>query len=234
MDGDEKTLNRISAVTRLVTGFASPYGVELLATVHWTATREAPKELITDPVALTKLIRRWNERKGRLFTEAHIRKAADRLKELDWVTAEHRQQGQRMMRAGTPQRAATSATGLTLDAGALIALEAGSRRMALRVEQAMATGAELAVPAGVVAEAWRGGARQARTAKLLQLKVTSVVALDARLALRVGATCAATGSTDVVDASVALCARDRGHSVVTSDPGDIAKIDPSLTLIRPM
>jgi len=33
--------------------------------------------------------------------------------------------------------------------------------------------------------------------------------------------------------SVALCARDRGHSVITSDPADIAKIDPSLTLIRP-
>jgi len=125
-------------------------------------------------------------------------------------------------------------TGLTLDTGALIALEAGSRRMALRVKQAVAAGAELAIPAGVVAQAWRGGARQARIAKLLQLKVTSVVPLDAKLALRVGATCASTGSTDVVDVSVALCARDRGHWVVTTDPADIAKIDPALTLIRPM
>jgi predicted nucleic acid-binding protein len=124
-------------------------------------------------------------------------------------------------------------TGLTLDTGALIALEAGSRPMALRVEQAMAVGAELAIPAGVVAQAWRGSARQARIAKLLQLKVTSVVALDTKLALRVGATCAATGSSDVVDVSVALCARDRGHSVVTTDPDDIAAIDPALTLLRP-
>ncbi len=124
-------------------------------------------------------------------------------------------------------------TGLTLDTGALIALEAGSRRMALRVEQAIAAGAELAIPAGVVAQAWRGGPRQARIAKLLQLKVASVVALDLKLALRVGATCASTGSADVVDVSVALCARDRGHPVVTSDPADIAAIDPALTLIRP-
>ncbi len=58
--------------------------------------------------------------------------------------------------------------------------------------------------------------------------------MHAKLALRVGATCATTGSTDVVDVSVALCARDRGHWVVTTDPGDIAKIDPSLTLIQPM
>jgi predicted nucleic acid-binding protein len=124
-------------------------------------------------------------------------------------------------------------TGLTLDTGALIAIEAGSPRMAVLIEQAMAARAELAVPAGVVAQAWRGGARQVRIAKLLQLQVTSVVALDAKLALRVGARCASTGSTDVVDVSVVLCASDRGHPVVTSDPGDIAAIDPALVLVRP-
>lgn len=124
-------------------------------------------------------------------------------------------------------------TGLTLDTGALIAIEAGSPRMALLVEQAMAAGAELAIPAGVVAQAWRGGARQVRIAKLLQLQVTSIVALDAKLALRVGARCAATGSADVVDVSVAICAGDRGHPVITSDPDDIAAIDPALTLVRP-
>jgi hypothetical protein len=98
--------------------------------------------------------------------------------------------------------------------------------MALRVEQAMASGAELAIPAGVVAQAWRGGARQVRIAKLLQLQVTSIVPLDTKLALRVGAKCAFTGSADVVDVSVALCARDRGQAVVTSAPHDIAAIAP--------
>ncbi|MGH3283351.1 MAG: hypothetical protein ACRDPD_01475 [Streptosporangiaceae bacterium] len=42
-------------------------------------------------------------------------------------------------------------TGLTLDTGALIAIEAGSRRMALLVEQVIAADAELAIPAGVIA-----------------------------------------------------------------------------------
>jgi predicted nucleic acid-binding protein len=124
-------------------------------------------------------------------------------------------------------------TGLTLDTGALIAIEAGSQRMALLVEQAIATGAELAIPAGVVAQAWRGGARQVRIAKLLQLQVTSIVALDTKFALRIGARCASTGSADVVDVSVAICASDRKHPVVTSDPDDIAAIGPSLKLIRP-
>lgn len=80
----------------------------------------------------------------------------------------------------------TPLTGLTFDTGALIAIEAGSPRMALLVEQAIAAGAELAIPAGVVAQAWRGGARQVRIAKSLQLQVTSIVVLDAKLALRVG------------------------------------------------
>ncbi len=105
--------------------------------------------------------------------------------------------------------------------------------MAVLVEEALANGAELAIPAGVVAQAWRGGAGQARIARLVRASVTSVVALDRRQALRVGARCAATGVTDVIDMSVALCARDRGHAVVTSDPGDIRAAEPSLTLLTP-
>lgn len=72
--------------------------------------------------------------------------------------------------------------------------EAGSPRMPVLIEQATASRAELAIPAGVVAQAWRGGARQVRIAKLLQLQATSIVALAAKLALRVGARCAFTGS----------------------------------------
>jgi predicted nucleic acid-binding protein len=124
-------------------------------------------------------------------------------------------------------------TGTTLDTGALIALESGSRRMAVLVEEALASRAELAVPAGVLAQAWRGGAGQARIARLLRASVTSVVALDQRQALRVGARCAATGVADVIDVSVALCAHDRGHAVVTSDPDDIRAAEPSLLLLAP-
>jgi predicted nucleic acid-binding protein len=124
-------------------------------------------------------------------------------------------------------------TGATLDTGALIALERGSTRMAVLAEEALAGRAELAVPAGVLAQAWRGGGGQARIARLLRASVTSVVPLDTRMALRVGARCAATRRADIVDVSVAICASDRGQPVITSDPDDIAAIDPSLTLIRP-
>lgn len=82
--GDDKTSDRIGAVSELVTGFASAYGVELLATVHWTSTREVAGGS-TDPTVLTEIIGDWNERKGRLFTEAHVGKAVSRLQELGWI-----------------------------------------------------------------------------------------------------------------------------------------------------
>jgi hypothetical protein len=81
---DDGTADRISAVSELVTGFASAYGVELLATVHWTAPRESAGQP-ADPSVLTGLIGSWNERKGRLFTEAHVGMAIRRLEELGWV-----------------------------------------------------------------------------------------------------------------------------------------------------
>ena len=90
-----------------------------------------------------------------------------------------------------------------------------------------------AVPAGVLAQAWRGGARQARVARLLRASVTTVVSLDRGAALRTGALCAAAGTSDVVDASVAVCAQERGHAVVTTDPGDLRALDPALRLLTP-
>jgi hypothetical protein len=124
-------------------------------------------------------------------------------------------------------------TGATLDTGALIALEAGSRRMAVLVEEALASGATLAIPAGVLAQAWRGGARQARIARLLRASVTSVIALDQRTALRIGVRCAISGVSDVIDVSVALCALDNAQPVITTDPGDLRAIEPSLSLSSP-
>jgi len=62
---------------------------------------------------------------------------------------------------------------------------------------------------------------------------TSVAPLDTKMAVRVGARSAITRTADIVDVSVALCASDRRHPVITSDPDDIAAIDPTLMLVRP-
>ena len=81
---DDATARRIADVVTLVTDFASPYGVELLATVHWTATRETPGAA---PAAITAAVRAWSPRKERLFTEHHVSVVADRLRALGWLDA---------------------------------------------------------------------------------------------------------------------------------------------------
>jgi hypothetical protein len=44
--------------------------------------------------------------------------------------------------------------------------------------------------------------------------------------------CARTGHVDVIGVHVALCARERQHAVVTTDPDDMSRIDPGLPVIR--
>ncbi len=122
-------------------------------------------------------------------------------------------------------------TGATLDSGALIALEAGSARMRALVHEALTTRTPIAIPAGVLAQTWRGTARQARIARLIRAKITEVVPRYQRAALAIGKLCRRTGADDVVDVSVARCARERSQRVVTSDPDDLRAIDPTLSLV---
>lgn len=58
-----------------------------------------------------------------------------------------------------------------------------------------------------------------------------MVALDDYGARGAGQLCGATGTTDVLDATVVLCAQARGGRVATSDPDDIRRLDPTLALI---
>lgn len=122
-------------------------------------------------------------------------------------------------------------TGFTLDSGALIALERGEPAVRELLAAAKLRHHELAVPAGVLAQVWRASSGQHRLAVLLTSSRLEVVPLDRDEALLVGAACARSGASDVVDVSVAVCARRRGHAVVTSDPDDLLRIDPDLDLI---
>lgn len=122
-------------------------------------------------------------------------------------------------------------TGLTLDTGALLALERGDARVRALLQRAPERRLALAVPAGVVAQAWRGGPRQVRVARLLGDPLVEVPPLDDAMARAVGLLCGRSGHADVVDVHVALHARDQGHRVVTSDPNDLLAVDPGLQLI---
>lgn len=126
---------------------------------------------------------------------------------------------------------AGTATGLVLDTGALLALERTGRRVGVWIEGAQARGQSIIVPAGCVAQAWRGGPQQARLARLLRHPSTVVADLDHESARRVGELLAATGSADAIDGHVALVAIRSGAAVLTSDPQDIRTLAPRTDVI---
>lgn len=118
---------------------------------------------------------------------------------------------------------------LTLDTGALVAFERGDERVRATIKLALASGVDLGIPAGVVAQAWRDGRRQARLNVLLSHRGARIEDLDGRTARAVGALCARAGTADIVDASVVLCARRQGDAIVlTSDAPDLLALDPTL------
>lgn len=107
---------------------------------------------------------------------------------------------------------------LVLDAGALIGVDRDDRRTAGLIELGRRSGATLVTSAPVVAQAWRGSARQARLARLLNMiDVRSAHLAEARAA---GELLAATGGADVVDALVAMLVVP-GDQLLTSDVDDL-------------
>ncbi|MGO9000272.1 MAG: PIN domain-containing protein [Polyangiaceae bacterium] len=121
---------------------------------------------------------------------------------------------------------------IVLDAGALIAFERGDARMRALVREALKVGARLVVPAGALGQVWRGAPRQAPLRALVKGPTTFVPPLDQVLAEASGVLCGRAGTSDVIDASVVLVARRERAVVVTSDSGDLRRLDPSLPLER--
>ncbi len=80
LESKVSTREHFTKVARLVSGFESPFGLELLATVHWVATRETPHSVNN----LVEATHAWNERK-RQFTPRQIRLAAAALENNGWI-----------------------------------------------------------------------------------------------------------------------------------------------------
>lgn len=91
--------------------------------------------------------------------------------------------------------------------------------------------AMICVPVGAIAQAWRSS-RQVRLARLLKSRDIDIAIMTPNAARSVGLLCARSGHDDVVDVHVALCAIERRHAVVTSDPEVISRVDPALPIIR--
>ncbi len=118
-------------------------------------------------------------------------------------------------------------TGFTYDAGALIAAERRNPVMLTLHQFVLDSHITPVVPAGVLAQVWRGGSgRQAPLAQML--KQCKVEPLEESLAKQVGTASVRTASSDVVDISVVVSAAGRGDRIVTSDESDITEIITSL------
>ena len=75
---------KLDMVANLVDGFETPYGMELLSSVHWLAVHD--REAVDVDGAIAAMAR-WNERKSKLFKAEHIRVAWDRLQIDGWINA---------------------------------------------------------------------------------------------------------------------------------------------------
>ena len=128
-------------------------------------------------------------------------------------------------------RAGNTTEGITLDAGALIALDRGDKRMIALLDQALAQHRSFRIPAGVVGQAWRDGRTQVALARFLRTEEVETVPLDAQLSRSCGELCGATRTSDVIDASVVILARERRDIIVTSDPEDLRRLDPKAPII---
>lgn len=125
-------------------------------------------------------------------------------------------------------------TVLTLDYGALIGFEAGSKRVQALVERLIATGQRMAVPVGAIARAWQALPEQHRMQRLIEGGSVDIVPFDYTVAKAAGALCARYGTLDVVDASVVYCAFERGHrAIVTTNPDRLGKLAPGIRLLHP-
>jgi predicted nucleic acid-binding protein len=120
---------------------------------------------------------------------------------------------------------------LVLDAGALIAVERNDRDAAAVIEAARQQQRSVLVPAGVVGQVWRSGGRQARLGRLLAAREVSVEPLTDAGARAAGILCGAAGVADVIDASVVLTARRYQATVISSDRGDLHRLDSTIPVV---
>jgi len=74
---------RLEQVEQLIEGFETPYGMELLATVHWVVKQDSTLKQNIEKIVET--IAHWNSRKKKLMKPAHIKTAYHRLEVNDWV-----------------------------------------------------------------------------------------------------------------------------------------------------
>ncbi len=110
---------------------------------------------------------------------------------------------------------------IVYDTGALLAAERGNPDFLALHDEVTKARIRPVVPVVVLAQAWCGGP-QHQISRVL--KGSDILPDDQRVGRAAGVACAASGTADVVDAIVIVTAVQNQAPVVTSDPGDLARI----------
>ncbi len=80
---DPEAFQGLERVRKLIEGFETPYGMELLSSVHWVAT--ANNEPAQTAEQAMDRIRVWNAHKRKTFKATHVHKAWQRLVDQNWL-----------------------------------------------------------------------------------------------------------------------------------------------------
>jgi hypothetical protein len=83
LEGESETQERLARVSALIDGYETPYGLELLSTVHWVAVHELSEARSNPEQAIAGVIS-WNEHKRKTFTPERIATAWNRLQGKGW------------------------------------------------------------------------------------------------------------------------------------------------------
>src|SRR6202167_6112279 len=140
-----------------------------------------------------------------------------------WTAAHRRRLNQKRTRMGGrvalsagedegPKEREGCVSGVTFDAGGLIALDRNDRRVLALIARAAERGFRITIPATALAQAIRNPSRQVRLSRLIRQAATDLIALDGPNATAVGLLLARTATSDIVDAHVAVCAQRAGQA----------------------
>ncbi len=83
LTSNKAAAGHLERVANVIEGFETPYGLELLSSVHWVAVHGTPPARSSDEAV--QAVHRWNDRKRVMFKPEHIRVAWGRLNEQSWL-----------------------------------------------------------------------------------------------------------------------------------------------------
>jgi O-acetyl-ADP-ribose deacetylase (regulator of RNase III) len=81
-DDESGLREKVERVSDLIEGFETPYGMELLATVHWVVHHESFAE---SPSEAISAVQAWSSRKRQILKPQHIQIAWNRLAKGGWL-----------------------------------------------------------------------------------------------------------------------------------------------------